>query len=119
MKNAKCKMEIVKWGFLTSCVLHFAFCICLRADPRQESSTGITHSFLAFGAETYLLSADNKVLWSDSRNTRDGFLLPSGNLLLTITKSKEYPGGGAVEITHPPGSTETPSASCICRDSSD
>lgn len=30
--------------------------------------------------------------------TRDGYVLPSGNLLLTLSKSKEYPGGGVVEV---------------------
>ncbi len=67
--------------------------------PIQESATGITHSFIAFGAETYIMGSDGKVGWNDPHNTRDGFLLPSGNVLMAVTKSKEFPGGGAVEIT--------------------
>ncbi len=67
--------------------------------PSQESPSGITHSFLAFGAETYLMGADGKVAWTYPRNTRDGFLLPNGNVLMAVTKSKEYPSGAAVEIT--------------------
>lgn len=69
------------------------------AGPRQESATGITHTFLAFGNETYLMGADGKPAWTYPANTRDGWMLPNGNLLLAITKSKEYPGGGAVEVT--------------------
>src|SRR5258706_2225682 len=69
------------------------------AEPRQESSEGITHSFLAFGNETYLMGSDGKVAWSYPHNTRDGFMLPSGNILMAITRSKEYPSGGAVEGT--------------------
>ena len=75
----------------------------LRADkpvlPAQESATGITHSFLALGAETYIMGSDGKVQWSYPKGTRDGFVLSSGNLLLALSKSKEYSGGAAVEIT--------------------
>lgn len=65
---------------------------------RQVSPSGIKHGVLAFGAETFLLSAEGKVLWTYPRGTRDGWLLPNGDFLLTITKSDEYPGGGVVEI---------------------
>jgi outer membrane protein assembly factor BamB len=69
------------------------------AGPRQESETKITHSFLALGGETYIMDADGKVLWSYPKNTRDGFVLPSGNILLAVSKDKENPGGSAIEIT--------------------
>ena len=65
----------------------------------QESPTGITHSFIAFGAETYIMGADGKVAWNYPHNTRDGFLLPNGNILMAVSRGKEYPGGAAVEIT--------------------
>ena len=74
------------------------------ADGRQESQTGITHSFLALGGETYILDDDGKVTWKYPSNTRDGFVLPGGNLLLAVTKNKEFPGGAAVELT-PDGNT--------------
>src|SRR5580698_4752695 len=83
-----------------------SLCLCAssHADdkpalPAQESASGITHSFLAMGAETYIMGADGKVQWTYPKGTRDGFVLPSGNLLLALSKSKEYPGGAAVEIT--------------------
>ena len=31
--------------------------------------------------------------------TRDGYVLASGNVLLAVSKSKEFPGGGIVELT--------------------
>jgi hypothetical protein len=67
--------------------------------PRQESAGGISHSFIAFGAETYIMGADGKVEWTYPHNTRDGFVLPGGNVLMAVTKSKEYPGGAAIEVT--------------------
>ncbi len=76
----------------------------LQAEPptapalHQVSAEGIRHGIAGFGADTFIADADGKVLWSDPRNTRDGFVLPNGHLLLTITKSSEYPGGGAIEV---------------------
>ena len=58
----------------------------------------ITHSFLATGQETYILD-DGKVIWRYPAGTRDGWVLPNGDVLLAVTKNKDYPGGAAVEIT--------------------
>lgn len=57
------------------------------------------HSFLALGAETYILDTAGQVTWTDPRNTRDGFVLPNGNVLLALSKSKDHPHGAAVEVT--------------------
>lgn len=74
-----------------------------RADeapgPRQESEAGITHSFLATGNETYIMGADGKVQWTYPRGTRDGWVLPDGNILLAVNRDNDFPGGGAVEVT--------------------
>lgn len=59
----------------------------------------ITHSFFIAGAETKILSNDGHTLWSYPAQTRDGFVLPNGHLLLTLSKSKDYPGGAVVEVT--------------------
>ena len=64
----------------------------------QESTAGITHSFIAFGNATYQVNADSTVSWTYPAGTRDGFVLPDGNILLAVSKSKIYPGGAAVEL---------------------
>src|SRR3954465_2316295 len=66
---------------------------------RQESASGITHAFLALGAETYITDGSGAVVWTYPAGTRDGYVLPSGNVLLAISKGGEFPGGGAVEVT--------------------
>jgi len=58
----------------------------------------ITHRFLACGAKTYMMEADGKASWSYPRSTRDGYVLETGRILLTLSKSREYPGGAVVEI---------------------
>src|SRR4051794_27527985 len=65
---------------------------------KQESSDGIVHGFIAFGAETYFVDSYGRVTWTYPANTRDGWMLPGGNVLLAVSKGKEFPGGGAVEL---------------------
>lgn len=59
----------------------------------------IAHGFLATGAETYIADGTGKRTWSYPHSTRDGWVLPSGNVLLALSKSKEHPGGAVVEVT--------------------
>jgi hypothetical protein len=73
-------------------------CRVLLLLVQQESPEKITHSFLVTGAQTYIVGGDDQVVWTYSRGTRDGWVLPNGRLLLAVNKSKEFPGGGAVEV---------------------
>lgn len=65
---------------------------------KQVSETGIRHGVLILGADTQVLDADGKILRTYPLGTRDGFMLPNGNLVLAITKCNTYPSGGAVEV---------------------
>jgi len=58
----------------------------------------IKHSFIAFGNETYVVDAEGKIARQIPRSSRDGWVLPNGNVLLAVSKGKEYPGGGVIEI---------------------
>ena len=59
----------------------------------------LTHGFLATGSDTRIVSGEGKVLWSYPASTRDGWVLEDGHILLTLTKSSSYPGGGVIELT--------------------
>jgi len=63
-------------------------------DPRP----GVTHGFLATGGETYIRDGKGRVTWRYPRPTRDGWVLPGGNVLLALSKGPAYPGGGVVEV---------------------
>ncbi len=56
-------------------------------------------SFLMLGGLTQIVDASGKVTWKYPAATRDGEVLPNGNLLLTLSKNKAYPGGAVVEVT--------------------
>ena len=62
-----------------------------------DDNAKITHAFLTTGGETYLQDGDGKVLWSFPKSTRDGWVLPNGNLLLAVSRSND--GGSVVEVT--------------------
>jgi hypothetical protein len=69
-----------------------------------ESGESMMHSFLATGAKTFIMqfSAEEpqgKIVWEYPAATREGWVLPGGNVLLALTKSPTYPGGAAVEVT--------------------
>ena len=76
----------------------FACLILALARPALGEGK-ITHSFLALGGKTYIVSDEGKVEWTYPFSTRDGWMLPDGHLLLTVSKSEKFPGGGVVEIT--------------------
>ena len=57
------------------------------------------HSFLMLGGLTQIVDASGRVTWKYPAATRDGHVLPNGNLLLTLSKNKAYPGGAVVEVT--------------------
>lgn len=77
-----------------------AFVLAALASPSSRATDEkITHGFLATGAETYIVDGAGKVTWRYPANTRDGWVLSNGNILLALSKSKDYPGGAVVEVT--------------------
>jgi len=80
-------------------ILFFFCCVVLSWSALSQETSNITHSFLATGAETRIVGADGKTIWSYPRSTRDGWVLPNGNILLAVSKDKDYPGGGVIEVT--------------------
>ena len=81
----KCCIAILAFTAL----VHTAF-----AEPfgRQESATGIKHSFLIAGTATVIVGEDGAVKWSTEGRARDAFVLKNGNVLASI-------GNSAMEIT--------------------
>jgi outer membrane protein assembly factor BamB len=67
--------------------------------PAHAEPFAISHSYIAFGAATEIISEKGEVVWKYPAATRDGYSLPNGNLLLTLSKNKEYTGGAVIEVT--------------------
>jgi hypothetical protein len=53
------------------------------AFGEQKSAAGIRHSFLVLGSRTVLVGESGEVLWESKGPSRDGFVLPNGNVLVS------------------------------------
>ncbi|MCB1235447.1 MAG: hypothetical protein KDM91_10275 [Verrucomicrobiae bacterium] len=61
------------------------------AFGEQISQAGIRHSFLVTGSRTAIVGEDNTIVWEVPGRSRDGFVLPSGNVLVSHGNvAKEY-----------------------------
>ncbi len=69
------------------------------AGITRASDGVVRHSFIAFGGETRIVGEDGKVEWTYPEGTRDGWVLPNGNILLTLSRSGAHRGGAVREVT--------------------
>ena len=56
------------------------------AESQQISDQGIRHSFLVCGNVTALFDEDSKIIWQTEGGSRDGYVLPNGNILFSTGK---------------------------------
>lgn len=80
-----------------------AFILAFATGLPAAEPTAITHSMLITGGKTYVIEDANgstgNVTWRYPHPTREGWVLPNGNLLLAVAKCGAFPKGGAVEVT--------------------
>ena len=89
-----CRLSLLAAILLTG--LNFNTASAQEGD-RQVSAEGIKHSFLVTGRRTAIIGEDNKILWQVKENSRDGKVLPDGNILIAHAKAvKEYKRDGSV-----------------------
>jgi hypothetical protein len=95
------KSPLLPHRLLSRLAVFLATAAALTFNVRAADSAASTikHSFLATGGETRIVDGDGKTVWRYPGSTRDGYVLPSGNILLAVSKGKDFPGGGVVEIT--------------------
>ena len=69
-------------AILVTTILSATVASTLEAAGVQRSDAGIRHSFLITGATTAIVGENNQIEWQVDRSSRDGFVLPSGNVLV-------------------------------------
>ena len=68
---------------------------------KQVSESGIKHSFLITGSKTAIIDEASKVVWEAPGRSRDGFVLPNGNVLVShYNEVKEYTRDGKVVFNY-------------------
>ena len=55
----------------------------IKFGGKQVSSMGLRHSFLVTGSQTCIIAEDDRIVWQVKGNSRDGQVLPNGNILIT------------------------------------
>ncbi len=75
----------------------------LAAIVAAEAATTPSRRVLVCGPRTAIVEIsaehpDGRVEWSHPANTREGWVLPNGNVLLALSRGDGGPGGAAVEI---------------------
>ena len=71
----------------------------VNQDGQTEQPT-ITHSFLGVGKanRTVIVNEQGKVEWKLDMPASDGWVLPSGNVLLALYPTAGFPTGGVIEV---------------------
>ena len=62
-----------------------SFCVHGSTSQAQE----IQHSYLVMGARTAIIAEDGSIAWEYTGGSRDGFVLPTGNILLAFADRVE------------------------------
>ena len=72
------------------------FLLCLAIPCLRAEDPAIRHSYLVMGTKTAIIDEDGKAIWEHRGGSRDGFVLPNGNVLVAfsdvveeITRTKE------------------------------
>lgn len=84
---------------LLAALLALVACLSSPAPAAEPASRRI----LTCGKRTAIVEVTaeqpaGRVEWSHPANTREGWVLPNGNVLLALSKGGDTPGGGGVEI---------------------
>lgn len=76
MKNllCRCAVAIIVWGSLT---------------PMLVAQEITKHSYLVLGGKTAIIDENDQVIWEYAGGSRDGFVLPNGNVLLAYSNRVE------------------------------
>ena len=65
-----------------------------------ENKEAITHSFLGVGnaSKAVIVGEDGTIEWKVNLPASDGWVLPNGNVLLALYRTKGFTNGGVVEV---------------------
>lgn len=81
--------------------LCFAALVAAVSVPSATATAEeVRHSFLGVGKanRVVIVGEDNEIEWKFDKPASDGWVLPSGNVLLALYPTKGFPGGGVVEV---------------------
>jgi outer membrane protein assembly factor BamB len=87
-------------GIALLAILCLMLSVVLGSPVSAKDEAGVTHSFLGVGKanRAVIVGEDGTVEWKFDMPASDGWVLPSGNVLLALYGTKGFPNGGVVEV---------------------
>ncbi len=79
----------VHLSFLAGVLLAAAAAVPTARSAQNPEVAPIRHSYLVLGTRTAIIGEDNKPAWEYRGGSRDGFVLPNGNVLLAFSDRVE------------------------------
>ncbi len=78
----------------------FSPLVLLAAAASHADDDAIRHSFLGVGNanKAVIIGEDRQIEWRFDMPASDGWVLPNGNVLLALYRTKGFPNGGVVEV---------------------
>ncbi len=76
-------------NFVVPNIAALCFAMSLFAVPTRGDDSSIRHSYLVMGAKTAIINESGSVVWEYRGGSRDGFVLPNGNLLIAFSNRVE------------------------------
>ena len=70
-------------------LLSLAFCLVAGIRAGGAENPAIRHSYLVLGGKTAIIGEDGKAQWEFRGGSRDGFVLPNGNVLIAFADRVE------------------------------
>ena len=74
--------ESVQYVFI---LVALACSVCPVQSDDDSAAPAIRHSYLVLGGKTAIIGEDGKAVWEFDGGSRDGFVLPNGNVLLAYS----------------------------------
>lgn len=90
-----------RFGVLSLAILCIVSSFSIQAHPAYaDDDAPVTHSFLGVGNANKVVIVDESgaVAWSFDMPASDGWVLPNGQVLLALYKTKDFPNGGVVVV---------------------
>jgi hypothetical protein len=67
---------------LTFVLSLWLMCPGVAQEPAKSETPAIRHSYIVFGNRTAIISEQGEIEWEHTGGSRDGFVLPNGNVLI-------------------------------------
>lgn len=91
---------VVRRVVLGLLILSIGVYVAMPTRAYANEADAVRHSFLGVGnaSKAVIVGEDGTIQWKLDMPASDGWILPSGNVLLALYKTNGFPNGGVIEV---------------------